>query len=149
MYKKRLRDCNLRKNIRSTKSEAQAYQHMFNTRERPAQVRLSNGQVVATDLLATHVQRKMNRIRAPAMVRAPDRYHFMESAYLHTRLYLVSRPPSSHQLFEPLLISIVCVDWPLRARCDFLYRSHSRCYTRGGSVYTKMEQIHPDTRRCA
>lgn len=92
MYKKRLRDCNLRKNIRSTKSEAQAYQQIFNSRELPAQIRLSNGQVVETDHLATHIQRKMNRVRAPAMVRAPDRYHFMESAYLHTRVYLVSHP---------------------------------------------------------
>lgn len=93
MYKKRLRDYGLRKNIRSTESEAQAYRHIFESRERPAHVRLSNGQVVTTDLLATHIQRKMNRIRAPTMARPPDKWYFMELAYLHTRLYLVSHPP--------------------------------------------------------
>lgn len=94
MYKKRLRDWNYRKNIRSTQSDAEAYQNMFSSRQRPPQVTLSNGQVVATDLLVTHIQRKINRKRSPAMVRAPDRYYFMESAYLHARLYLVSCPPT-------------------------------------------------------
>lgn len=95
MYKKRLRDCNYRKNIRSNQSDAQAYQNMFSSRQRPAHVTLSNGQVVATDHLVTHIQRKMTRSRAPTMVRAPDRYYFMESAYLNTRLYLVSHLPTS------------------------------------------------------
>lgn len=99
MYKKRLKDCNLRKNIRSTHSEAQVYQHILSSRKRPAQVRLCNGQVVATDLLATHIQRKINRVRDPATIKAPDRYYFVESAYFHTRSYLVSRPPSSMDCF--------------------------------------------------
>lgn len=94
MYKKRLRDYGLRKNIRSTELEAQAYRHIFESRERPAQVRLSNGQVVPTDLLATHIERKINRVRAPALARPPDKYYFMELAYLHTRLYLVSHLPT-------------------------------------------------------
>lgn len=99
MYKKRLKDYNYRKNIRSTQSDAQSCQSIFSSRQRPAHVTLSNGQVVATDLLATHIQRKMNRSRFPARISTPDRYYFREAAYNYGRLYLVSHPlPSSHHL---------------------------------------------------
>lgn len=95
VYKKRLKDHNCRKNIYSTQSDAQAYQNIFSSRQRPAHVTLSNGQVVATDLLASHIQRKMNRKRFPARISTPDRYYFLEAAYNYTRLYLVSQPPPS------------------------------------------------------
>lgn len=90
MYKKRLRDNNYRKNIRSTQSDAQACEDIFSSEQRPDSVTLSNGQVVATDDLATHMQRKRNRHRIPAALSIPNRYHVMEAAYLYTRLYLVS-----------------------------------------------------------
>jgi hypothetical protein len=95
-YKKQLRDHNYRKNIRSTPSDAQSYyENLFASRHRPAHVRLSNGQVVATNHLATHMHRKVNRIWTPATIRPPDRFYVIESAYVHGQQYLVSFPPTS------------------------------------------------------
>ncbi|KAK2611746.1 hypothetical protein N8I77_005070 [Diaporthe amygdali] len=93
VYKKRLRDYNCRKNIRSTESDVQAYQNISPSNQWPARIRLSNGQVVTTDVLASHMQRKMNRTRTPVMIRTPDRYYFVESACAHTRFYLLSLMP--------------------------------------------------------
>lgn len=99
MYKRRLREHNCRKNICSTHSDAQAYENMFSSRKRPAHVILSNGQVVTTDHLVTHIQRKMRRIQAPALAPTPDRYYFIQAAFNYTCLYLVSRPPPSSHHF--------------------------------------------------
>lgn len=89
-YKKRLKDHNCWKNIRSTPSDAHEYENLFASRKRPAHVRLSNGQVVATDDFETHMQRKVNRIRVPATIRPPKRFYVMESAYFHGYQFWVS-----------------------------------------------------------
>lgn len=100
VYRKRLKKYNCRKYIRSTESDVQAYQHtVFSSKRVPARTTLSNGQIVTTNLLASHMQRKMHRIQAPAVIRAPDRYYFVESACAHTRFYLVSCLPTSSYRF--------------------------------------------------
>lgn len=100
MYKKRLKEYNCRKNVRSTESDVQAYQRILSSKRVPARIPLSNGQIVTSDLLAAHMQRKMYRIQAPAVTRAPDRYYFVESACTYTHFYLVSCLfTSSYQFF--------------------------------------------------
>ncbi|KAK2597249.1 hypothetical protein N8I77_013109 [Diaporthe amygdali] len=93
MYKRRLREYNCRKNIRSTRSDIQTYQNLSSSRQRqrPTSVMLSNGQVVATDLLAIHLHRKMNRNRTPPTIKPPDKYYFAESVYVNIRSYLLGR----------------------------------------------------------
>lgn len=91
VYKKRLRDYNYRKNIRSTELDAQTYQKIFSSPgKQPARIRLSNGQVITTDDLTSHMMRKTNRVRAPTMIRAPDRYDFVESTW-HSYSLLLSK----------------------------------------------------------
>lgn len=97
VYKKRLRDHDYRKNIRSTELDAQTYEKILSSPgKQPDRIRLSNGQVITTDDLTSHMMRKTNRARAPTMIRAPDRYYFVESACTHTRFYLVSSSKSNH-----------------------------------------------------
>lgn len=145
-YKKQLKDHNCRKNIRSTPSDAEAYQNMFWSRQLPAHVRLTNGQVVARDHLAAHLKRKINHAQTPAMIRAPDKYYFIESAYTHTRQYLVSSTltPVITLGFTDLIAFKV---WPFPTS-----RHSSRCsygFRRVRSIYTEVGQFRSETRRCA